>query len=113
MHHFPPCLRVPGPATRPLNKPECEYQQSLEDVLGRIDLAIGDRDAWQERASWSRRMYGLGYVSKTQADSDQSKLDSADYALKKVSTERVTLEITREMTETDKRTTLAQAQSTL
>ena len=83
-----------------VTKLECDYLAALEDVLGKIDMAIGDRDAWQERASWSKRMYRLGYVSKTQADSDQSKLDSAEYALKKLLTDRQILEVTRELEET-------------
>ena len=93
------------PALDSLNKADCEYQQALEDVLGKIDMAIGDRDAWQERSSWSRRMYRLGYVSKTQADSDQSKLDSAEFALKSLLTQRGILEITRKYEETNRRST--------
>lgn len=60
----------------------------LEVLVARIDVATTDRDAWQERAAWSRRMHDLGYVSKAQADSDQSKLESAEYGLKKLLSER-------------------------
>lgn len=95
------------------NNADSEYQQALQDVMGRIELAESDRDQWQDRAAWSRRMNSLGLLSKTQADSDQSKLDSAEFALKKVSTERSILEITKLRTITDLRNKLEEAHRTL
>jgi HlyD family secretion protein len=68
-------------------KSEGDYHAKLQDTLGKIELAQGDRDAWQERAAWSRRMWKLGFMSKTQSDGDQSRLESADYSLRKLETD--------------------------
>jgi len=74
-----------------ITKAEGDFQAKLEDNLGKIDLAQSDRDGWQERASWSRRMWKLGFMSKTQSDADQSRLDSAEYSLHKLETDLNTL----------------------
>jgi HlyD family secretion protein len=74
-----------------ITKAEGDFQAKLEDNLGKIDLAQSDRDGWLERASWSRRMWKLGFMSKTQADADQSRLDSSEYSLNKLATDLNTL----------------------
>ena len=55
------------------------YRISLADVLERIDMATNDRDAWKERAAWSRHMSKRGYISNAQANADQAKLDAAEF----------------------------------
>jgi multidrug efflux pump subunit AcrA (membrane-fusion protein) len=91
------------------NKVDCDYQADLQDALGKIKLAQSDGDGWLERAAWSRRMWKLGFMSKTQADSDQSRLDSAEYSLRKVETDLKTLEIKKNVTERDLRNKLGEA----
>src|SRR5260370_440331 len=63
-----------------------DHQAKLQDTLGKIELAKRDRDSGRERASWSRRMWKPGFMSKTQADADQSRQESADYSLTKLET---------------------------
>jgi multidrug resistance efflux pump len=88
-------------------QPDGDYQGKLQDTLGKVELARGDRDSWLERASWSRRMWKLGFMSKTQADADQSRQESADYSLTKLETDLRGLEIEKKVTETDLRSKVA------
>jgi multidrug efflux pump subunit AcrA (membrane-fusion protein) len=91
-------------------QPDGDYQGKLQDTLGKIELARGDRDSWMERSDWSRRMWKLGYMSKTQADADQSRKESADYSLTKLETDLRSLEkFEKVVTETDLRSKLAVA----
>src|SRR5262249_2216390 len=108
-----------GFQTRPLQgagfllatiQPDGDYQAKLQDTLGKIELARGDRDSWLERASWSRRMWKLGFMSKTQADSDLSRQESAEYSLTKLETDLRSLEkFEKVVTETDLRSKVAVA----
>jgi multidrug resistance efflux pump len=87
-----------------------DYQAKLQETLGNIELARGDRDSWLERASWSRRMWKLGFMSKTQADADQSRQESAEYSLTKLETNlRILEKFERVVTETDLRSKVAVA----
>lgn len=61
-----------------------EVLQTLDEIGGRIEIARSDREQWLDRASWSARMVKKGYLSRSQADSDKARLDSAEIALKKV-----------------------------
>jgi HlyD family secretion protein len=65
-----------------------EYQQLLDDVTGRIELARSNVEQWEDRVNYSQRMGAKGYVSPSQVQSDESKLSSATEDLKKVDTER-------------------------
>jgi len=85
------------------------YQQNLEEAQGNIEQATSDRDGWADRSAWSQRMAKLSYVSKTLADSDQSKLDSAEFFLKKYLTARQILDITKQRDMADLRNKLEQA----
>jgi multidrug efflux pump subunit AcrA (membrane-fusion protein) len=108
-----------GPYTRPIEgiasllahiQPDGDYQAKLQEILGNIELARGDRDSWLERASWSRRMWKLGFMSKTQADADQSRQESAEYSLTKLETNlRILEKFERVVTETDLRSKLSVA----
>jgi RND family efflux transporter MFP subunit len=94
-----------------LNKYEKgEYQQALEDVEGRIEVAKSDVTAWQNRSAWSARMVGLGYITRQQADVDESKLSAAEIALKKLQTEKhILISFTKGRTVQDLNAKLAEA----
>lgn len=98
-----------------LNKYESgDYLQSIEDVVGRIELAQSDLQSWSDRAAWTNRMFRKGLVSKVQVDADQSKLESARIALRKVETERrVLVEFTKGRTVQDLRAKLEEAKRAL
>lgn len=72
-----------------------DYLQNFNDIDGRIENARSDREQWLDRATWSRRMVKKGYVSRSQAESDEAKLASAEIALRKVQGE---MKILREFT---------------
>lgn len=61
-----------------------KYLQDVNDIKGRIEIALSDRESWLDRASWSLRMVKKGYYSLSQADADQSRLASAEISLRKV-----------------------------
>jgi len=61
-----------------------DYLQTFNDIDGRIENARSDREQWLDRATWSRRMVKKGYVSRSQAESDEAKLASAEISLRKV-----------------------------
>lgn len=89
-------------------QPDGDYQAKLQETMGNIELARGDRDSWLERSSWSRRMWKLGFMSKTQADADQSRQESAEYSLTKLETNlRILEKFERVVTETDLRSKVA------
>ncbi len=64
------------------------YQQLLDDVNGRVDLAESDVESWKDRAAYSSRMALKGYISASQVSSDESRLSSSIESLKKVRTEK-------------------------
>lgn len=72
-----------------------DYLQTYNDIDGRIEIARSDREQWLDRASWSRRMVKKGYVSRSQAESDEARLASAVISLRKVEGE---MKILREFT---------------
>ncbi|MBX9678464.1 MAG: hypothetical protein K2X38_06845 [Gemmataceae bacterium] len=64
-----------------------EILQTLSDIEGRIEIARSEREQWVDRAAWSLRMVGKGYLSRSQADAEKARLDSSDFNLKKVVSE--------------------------
>lgn len=58
--------------------------QTLDEIGGRIKIARSELDQWNDRASWSARMAKKGLLSRSQADSDKARQDSAIIALQKV-----------------------------
>lgn len=68
-------------------KSVCEYVQMRNDIEGRIETARSDKEMWLDRASWSQRMAKKGFLSRSQAEADRSRLDSADFNLRKVQNE--------------------------
>lgn len=73
-----------GESAEDQDRIEGDYLQAYNDVDGRIEIARSSREQWLDRASWSRRMVKRGYVSRSQAESDEALLASADISLKKV-----------------------------
>jgi len=65
------------------NKTVSDILKNLSDIQGQIELARSDKELALDRASWSQRMLKKGYLSRSQAESDKSKLDSMVFALKK------------------------------
>lgn len=68
-----------------------EYIQMRNDLEGKIETARSEREMWLDRAAWSQRMSKRGYMAKSQAEADRMKLESTEFALKKVSGELDTL----------------------
>jgi hypothetical protein len=65
-----------------------DFPQALQDVEGRVKVAESDLEQQRDRAAWAQRMLKKGYYTVSQADSEQSKLQSLELALAKVTTER-------------------------
>lgn len=71
---------------------EGEFQQAVDDVGGRIELAEADVEMWKDRVAYSQRMQLKGYLSPAQLQADESRLSSARESLKKVKTEKMLLQ---------------------
>ena len=69
-----------------------EYQQLLDDVTGRIETAEAEFDQWKDKSAYSQRMVIKGYVTQSQAQADESRLNSAWENLKKLRTEKQRLQ---------------------
>jgi|GEM_PF-217409 len=65
-----------------------DFPQKLKDVDGRIKVAESDLEQQRDRAAWAQRMLKKGYYTVSQADSEQSKLQSLQLALAKVEEEK-------------------------
>jgi multidrug efflux pump subunit AcrA (membrane-fusion protein) len=70
---------------------EGDYPQAFNDVSGRIKVAEGDLEQQRDRTAWANRMVKKGYYTVTQAQAEQSKLESYELALKKVKEEKEVL----------------------
>jgi multidrug resistance efflux pump len=94
-----------------------DYPQALKDVLGRIEVAKGDMEQQLERTAWAGRMVKKGYYTTTQAQAEQSKLDSCKLALAKVQEEERVLNDQKyglkKRTETDLGNKVAEAKRAL
>jgi HlyD family secretion protein len=58
-----------------------EYQKLKKEAEGKRLLARSDLEMWEERAGWSKRMFKRGYVTASQVQADEAKLQSARLAL--------------------------------
>jgi HlyD family secretion protein len=65
-----------------------DFPQALKDVNGRIKQAESDLEQQRDRTAWAQRMLKKGYYTVSQADSEQSKLQSLELALAKVEEEK-------------------------
>jgi HlyD family secretion protein len=62
---------------------EGDYIKTKKDFMGQVEDARSNYEQWQDRAAWSLRMFKKGLVSKSQADADASRRDSALFTLQK------------------------------
>jgi RND family efflux transporter MFP subunit len=93
---------------------EGDYPQSLKDVLGRRKVAESDVEQQRERVQWMERMVKKGYQTTSQAQAEQSRLESLELNLQKIIEEQRVLTIyTREVQETDLKGKVAEAKRTL
>jgi len=65
-----------------------DFPQSLKDVEGRIKVAESDVEQQRDRSAWAQRMLKKGYYTVSQADAEQSKLQSYELTLAKVQEEK-------------------------
>jgi multidrug efflux pump subunit AcrA (membrane-fusion protein) len=61
-----------------------EIFQTVSDIEGRVKIEQSNLGTTQDRASWSQRMLKRGYLSRSVAESDQARLDSAKFNVRKV-----------------------------
>src|SRR5262249_35688632 len=91
-----------------------DYPQSLKDIQGLIKVAESDREQQQERAAWAARQVKKGYMTISQAQAEQSRLESYDIALQKQKEAlRVLNDYTRLQEETKRKNTLDEARRLL
>jgi HlyD family secretion protein len=67
---------------------EGDFPQALKDVTGRIKTAEGDLEQQRDRTAWANRMVKKGYYTVTQAQAEQSKLESYELCLARVMEEK-------------------------
>jgi HlyD family secretion protein len=65
-----------------------EIIQTESDIQGRVEIEKSNLEMTRDRASWSQRMLKRGYLSRSVAESDQARLDSAKFNVQKVEGER-------------------------
>lgn len=93
---------------------EGDFALVFSDIQGRLEIARSDLEQWLDRSAWSQRMMRKGYLSRTQAESDKARLDSADIGYKKVQQELSVLEQYTKMRNTiDLENKLAEAKRAL
>lgn len=96
---------------------EGDYQQKLKQVEGDIKIAESDVEQQRDRAAWAQRMVKKGYQTVSQAQAEQSKLESLEIKLassreaKRVLTDSQFGE--KQRNETDLRNKVAEAQRAL
>jgi HlyD family secretion protein len=94
--------------------PNGEYNAALEALQGQIKDAESNLEAWRDRASYSRRMADKKFMSNSQAESDESKLQSADLALSKLRNDlNVLTKFTKKREETDRNSKVLEAKRAL
>jgi len=61
-----------------------EIFQTESDIKGRVEIEKSNLEMTRDRASWSQRMLKRGYLSRSVAESDQARLDSVEFNVRKV-----------------------------
>jgi multidrug resistance efflux pump len=96
---------------------EGDFPQALKDVEGKIKVAESDVEQQRDRAAWSQRMVKKGYQTVSQAQSEQSKLESLEITLsQQTEARRVLIDPTfgmKKRTETDLSNKVAEAKRAL
>ena len=96
---------------------EGDFPKDLKDVEGKIKTAESDVEQQRDRAAWAQRMVKKGYQTVSQAQAEQSKLESMEINLamqqeaKRVLTDPIFGQ--RQFSETDKRNQVAEAERAL
>jgi multidrug efflux pump subunit AcrA (membrane-fusion protein) len=91
-----------------------DYEQARKDILGQIKTAESDVEQYRDRAAWSDRMVKKGYQTASQAQADQSRLQSAELLLaKQHEALRVLDDYTYKWTVTDKTQKVEEAKRNL
>lgn len=91
-----------------------EYEQLRKDIKGRLKVAQSDQEMWLDRVAWSKRMVKMGYVSRSQAEAEEARLESADISLQKIEEElRVLEQFSFARNKKDLESKLAEARRTL
>lgn len=93
---------------------EGDYIQKEKDVVGRLKVAESDVEQQRDRVNWMQRMVKKGYQTPTQAQAEQSRLESFELTLQKIKEEQRVLTLyEKERQETDYRSKVAEAKRTL
>jgi HlyD family secretion protein len=69
-----------------------QYQADLDDLSGKIELAIADLEMWKDRVGYSQRAQLKGFLPPAQVQADEARLNAAREALKKVQTDKLLLQ---------------------
>ncbi|HKA07916.1 MAG TPA: hypothetical protein VKD71_11710, partial [Gemmataceae bacterium] len=69
-----------------------EFHQTLNDLVGQIELARADVEMSSDRLAYSKRMELKGYLSPAQVQADESRLSGARETLKKLETNKSLLQ---------------------
>jgi len=65
-----------------------DYKRQVDDLTGKVQLALSDVQQYQERASWADRMVRQKYMSAAQAQAERSKLESSQENWRSLSRQR-------------------------
>ncbi len=80
---------------------EGDYPANLSDLEGKVKTADGDLEQQRDRAAWAQRMLKKGYQTISQAQAEESRLESYELAKKKAETDLYVLKsFTKEHDET-------------
>jgi RND family efflux transporter MFP subunit len=91
-----------------------EYIASKEQIEGQLKDAESNLEAWRDRAAYSRRMADKKFMSSSQAESDEARLQSAELALSKLKNDyKVLVDFMKKRTETDLLSKIREAERAL
>jgi multidrug resistance efflux pump len=90
---------------------EGDYPSQLSDAEGKVKTADSDLEQQRDRVAWMRRMVKKGYQTVSQAQAEESKLESYELTKKKAETDLFVLkQFTKEQQETDLRNQVREAE---
>jgi RND family efflux transporter MFP subunit len=88
-----------------------EYIASKEAIEGQLKDAESNLEAWRDRAAYSRRMADKKFMSSSQAEADEARLQSAELALSKLKNDyKVLVDFMKRRTETDLQSKIQEAE---
>src|SRR5262249_12858351 len=90
---------------------EGTYPANLSDLEGKVKTADSDLEQQRDRVAWINRMVKKGYQTVSQAQAEQSKLESYELVKKKAETDLLKLrKFTKVHDETDLRNKVREAE---